>query len=162
MDVRAAQALLQIWLDQLIEGQARRPLSVAGIATAVAVRGNREADMARDNRKLLHIEVGPLQIDVPQTVGYYGGIGAALAFGLLEPPLAAFIAAVPLIKILAERGSPIPVRFLAEVLEGAARPVGSDADGTVRLADPDRAQRDIQKVKAAAEPAAAKRHAASV
>jgi hypothetical protein len=92
--------------------------------------------MARDNRKLLHIEVGPLQIDVPQTVGYYGGIGAALAFGLLEPPLAAFIAAVPLIKILAERGSPIPVRFLAEVLEGAARPVGSDADGTVRLADP--------------------------
>jgi hypothetical protein len=77
--------------------------------------------MARGNRKLLHIEVGPLQIDVPQTVGYYGGIGAALAFGLLEPPLAAFIAAVPLIKILAERGSPIPVRFLAEVLEGAAR-----------------------------------------
>jgi hypothetical protein len=118
--------------------------------------------MARDNRKLLHIEVGPLQIDVPQTVGYYGGIGAALAFGLLEPPLAAFIAAVPLIKILAERGSPIPVRFLAEVLEGAARPVGSDADGTVRLADPDRAQRDIQRVKAAAEPAAANRHAASV
>jgi hypothetical protein len=104
----------------------------------------------------------PLQIDVPQTVGYYGGIGAALAFGLLEPRLAAFIAAVPLIMILAERGSPIPVRFLAEVLEGAARPVGSDADGTVRLADPDRAQRDIQRVKAAAEPVAAKRHAACV
>ncbi|MCU1616210.1 MAG: hypothetical protein JWO98_3750, partial [Frankiales bacterium] len=44
--------------------------------------------MARDDRKLLHVELGPVQIDVPQTVGYYGGLGAALAFGLLEPPLA--------------------------------------------------------------------------
>jgi hypothetical protein len=116
--------------------------------------------MARDNRKLLHIELGPVQIDVPQTVGYYGGIGAALAFGLLEPPLAAFIAAVPLIKILAERGSPIPVRFVAEMLQGAAKPVGSDAEGTVRLAEPDRAQRDTQKVESVARPAPVKRPAA--
>jgi hypothetical protein len=118
--------------------------------------------MAGDDRKLLHIELGPLQIDVPQTVGYYGGIGAALAFGLLEPPLAAFIAAVPLIKILAERGAPIPVRFVAEILQGAAKPVGSDAEGTVRLADPDRARRDTQKVESAAKPAAARRHPAPV
>ena len=117
--------------------------------------------MASDNRKLLHIELGPVQIDVPQTVGYYGGIGAALALGLLEPPLAAFIAAVPLIKILAERGSPIPVRFVAEVLEGAAKPVGSDAEGTVRLADPDRAQRERKKVAAAAKPAPTRRRLAS-
>ena len=116
--------------------------------------------MARDDRKLLHVEVGPVQIDVPQTVGYYGGLGAALAFGLLEPPLAAFIAAVPLIKILAERGSPLPVRFVAEILQGAAKPVGSDAEGTVRLADPERAQRDTRKVESAAKPAPAKRSAA--
>ena len=116
--------------------------------------------MAGDNRKLLHIELGPIQIDVPQTVGYYGGLGAALALGILEPPLAAFIAAVPLIKILAERGSPIPVRFVSEVLLGAAKPVGSDAEGTVRLADPDRAARDTQKVEAAAKPTPAKRTAA--
>lgn len=108
--------------------------------------------MAGDNRKLLHVELGPVQIDIPQTVGYYGGIGAALAFGLLEPPLAAFIAAVPLIKILSERGAPLPVRFVAEILQGAAKPVGSDAEGTVRLADPDRAERDTAKVKAAAKP----------
>lgn len=116
--------------------------------------------MAGDNRKLLHIELGPIQIDVPQTVGYYGGLGAALALGVLEPPLAAFIAAVPLIKILAERGSPIPVRFVSEVLLGAAKPVGSDAEGTVRLADPDRAARDTQKVEAAAKSTPAKRPAA--
>jgi hypothetical protein len=118
--------------------------------------------MAGDNRKLLHIQLGPVQIDVPETVGYYGGLAAAVAFGLLEPPLAAFIAAVPLIKILTERGSPIPVRFVAEILQGAAKPVGSDADGTVRLADPERAQRDTQKVEAAAKPTAATRHPASV
>ena len=110
--------------------------------------------MAGDKPKLLHIELGPVQIDVPQTIGYYGGIGAGLAVGLLEPPLAAFIAVVPLIKILAERGSPIAVRFVAEVLLGAAKPVGSDAEGTVRLADPDRAQRDTRELEAAAHPSA--------
>jgi hypothetical protein len=118
--------------------------------------------MARENRKLLHLELGPIEIDVPQTVGYYGGIGAALAFGLLEPPMAAFIAAVPLIKILTERGSPVPVRFVAEILQGAAKPVGSDAEGTVRLADPDRAQRERQELKASVEPATNRRRAASV
>lgn len=117
--------------------------------------------MAGENRKLLHIELGPIQIDVPQTVGYYGGIGAAVALGLLEPPLAAFIAAVPLVKILAERGLPIPVRFVAEVLQGAAKPVGSDAQGTVRLAEPGRARRDTRKVEAVAKTATTKRRAAS-
>jgi hypothetical protein len=116
--------------------------------------------MARENRKMLHVELGPVQVDIPQTVGYYGGIGAALAFGLLEPPLAAFIAAVPLIKILAERGSPVPIRFVAEILQGAAKPVGSDAEGTVRLAEPNRVQRDTEKVEAAAKPTDAKRAAA--
>lgn len=87
-------------------------------------------------RTLLHIELGPVQIDVPQTVGYYSGIGVGLALGILEPPLAAFIAAVPLIKILAERSS-MPARFVGELLQGAAKPIGGDAEGTVRLADRD-------------------------
>lgn len=96
-----------------------------------------------DDQKLLHIEVGPVAIDVPQTVGYFGGLAAAVALGLLEPPLAAFIAAVPLVQILSDPGSPVPVRFLAEVLLGAAKPVGSDAEGTVHLAEPGRARRDV-------------------
>jgi hypothetical protein len=98
--------------------------------------------MANDDRKLLHVRLGPIEVDVPQTVGYFGGIGAALALGLLEPPLAAFIAAVPLVKILADPGSPIPVRLVAEVITGAAKPVGSDAEGTVRIADAARAEQD--------------------
>jgi hypothetical protein len=107
--------------------------------------------MTDDNRKLLHVELGPVQIDVPQSVGYFGGIAAAVALGLLEPPLAAFIAVVPLIKILADPGSPIPVRFVAEILKGAAKPVGSDAEGTVRLAEPARARQETAKLEAAAK-----------
>ena len=104
--------------------------------------------MANDDRKLLHVRLGPLEVDVPQTVGYFGGIGAALALGLLDPPLAAFIAAVPVVKMLADPGSPIPVRFVAEIVQGAAKPVGSDAEGTVRLAA-DRAAHDTQQAERA-------------
>src|SRR5947208_470341 len=43
---------------------------------------------------------GPIQIDWPRTIGYYGGIGLATAFELIEPPLALFIAAIPLLKML--------------------------------------------------------------
>jgi hypothetical protein len=105
--------------------------------------------MSHEDGKLLHVEIGPVAIDVPQTMGYFGGIAAAMALGLLEPPLAAFIAAVPLVKILASPGSPVPVRFIAEVLEGAAKPVGSDAEGTVRLAAPGRARREVQRTERA-------------
>ena len=106
-------------------------------------------------RTLLHIELGPVQIDVPQAVGYYSGIGAALALGILEPPLAAFIAAVPLIKILAERRS-VPVRFVGELLEGAAKPIGGDAEGTVRLDDREPTGGGTEALETAAKPAAAR------
>jgi hypothetical protein len=110
--------------------------------------------MASDDGKLLHVEIGPVGIDVPQTVGYFGGLGLAVAIGLIEPPLGAFIAAVPLFKILADRGNPTPVRFVSEILLGAAKPVGSDAEGTVQLADPGRERREAGVVRAAAQPAA--------
>ena len=108
--------------------------------------------MAHDDGKLLHVRLGPLEVDVPQTVGYFGGIGAALALGLLEPPLAAFIAAVPLVKLLADPGSPIPVRLVAEVIKGAAKPVGSDAEGTVRIADASRAEQEAHGAERSVEP----------
>lgn len=113
--------------------------------------------MTHGDRKLLHIEIGPIAVDVPQTVGYFGGLAAALALGWVEPPLAAFIAAVPLVKILADPGSPIPVRALAEVVLGAAKPVGSDAEGTVHLAEPGKARRDAGKAERAVRPVAAHR-----
>jgi len=78
------------------------------------------------------VHVGPLVIDVPRTVGYYGGIAAALAFELIAPELALFIAAVPLVKLLKRRDAGRAERAVAGVFEGAMKPVGGDAESVVR------------------------------
>ncbi|HXR64303.1 MAG TPA: hypothetical protein VN729_00155 [Ktedonobacteraceae bacterium] len=77
--------------------------------------------------------VGPVEIDWPRTIGYYGGVGLALAFELVEPPLAIFIAAIPLLKMLNHPGASQPTRFVGQVFEGAAQPVGGSAESTVQL-----------------------------
>ena len=93
-----------------------------------------------------------MQIDLPQTLGYFGGIAAGLAFGILEPPLAAFIAAIPILKMLADPAAPQPVRLVGEMLQGAAKPVGSDGEGTIQLADPHRAWQDLKHLEAPGSP----------
>jgi hypothetical protein len=91
----------------------------------------------RSTQRGMVIELGRLEIDVPRSLGYFGGIGAAIAFGLIEPPLGLFIAAIPVLKLLGKANLPAPARFTAEVLDGAALPLGGDALGTVRLRDPE-------------------------
>ena len=88
-----------------------------------------------DESGILEIQVGPVLIDVPRSIGYFGGVGTALALGMVDPPLAAFIAAVPFLAMLTHRSLPVPVRFLGETLDGAAKPVGGDDDGYVKLRD---------------------------
>jgi hypothetical protein len=82
--------------------------------------------------------IGPREVDWPKTVGYYGGIGLAVAFELIEPPLALFIGAVPLLKLLKQPRDPLLVRVVADVAEGAAKPVGGDAESVVRVAQDQR------------------------
>jgi hypothetical protein len=77
--------------------------------------------------------IGPVEIDWPRTIGYYGGVGLAAAFGLVEPPLAIFIAAIPLLKMLNHPGASAPTRFVGELLEGAAKPVGGSSEATIQL-----------------------------
>lgn len=84
---------------------------------------------------VLEIQIGTVEVDVPRSVGYFGGLAAAVGLGLIEPPLAVFIAAVPLYKALTNTVLPRPLRVIGEVLEGAAKPVGSDADGVIQLED---------------------------
>lgn len=79
--------------------------------------------------------VGILEIDWPKTVGYYGGIGLALAFELIEPPVAVFIAFIPLFKLLSHPKLPMPARIVGQVLEGASQPVGGADEATIHLAD---------------------------
>lgn len=85
----------------------------------------------------LQSTIGPVEIDWPRTIGYYGGIGLATAFELIDPPLALFIAAVPLFKMLNNPQVPWLGRFLSQFLEGAAQPVGGSAEATVRLQTPE-------------------------
>jgi len=95
------------------------------------------------------IEIGRLQIDVPRSLGYFGAIGAAVAFGVIEPPLGAFIAAVPLLKMLGKGNLPEPTRFVSKVVDGAAQPVGGEAQGTVRLRDPEEEAEDVATAQSA-------------
>jgi len=81
--------------------------------------------------------VGALEIDWPRSLGYFGGTALAVAAGLIEPPLGLFIAAVPFLKMLDLPHLPNRFRFVAQVFEGVAKPVGGDSQGTVRLVTPE-------------------------
>lgn len=84
-------------------------------------------------------QIGPIEVNWPKAAGYYSGIGLAAFYGLIEPPLAIFIAAVPLFKMLSQPGAPLSVRFVSEVLDGASKPVGGDGEAAVKLANRDNA-----------------------
>jgi len=122
----------------------------APVSKAAATAGQPTKKTSKD--RAIHLDIGPLEIDIPRTLGYYGGISAAVAFGVLEPPVAVFIAVVPLIKMLSTRVAPPPLRFLAQMLQGAGKPVGSDGQGTIRLNDPERARHDIDHIKSGSAP----------
>jgi hypothetical protein len=76
--------------------------------------------MAEQDRGLTN-RIGPVEIDWTQAIGYFGGIGLATAFGLIEPPIAIFIAAVPFFKVLNRPHAPRPARFVGPVLEGSCK-----------------------------------------
>jgi hypothetical protein len=96
--------------------------------------------MAKDPDRGLVIQVGSLDIDIPRSAGYYGGVVLAVALGLIDPPLGLFIAVVPVLKMLTNARFPTPVRFIGQFLEGTATPVGGDAEGTVRFQTPKKPQ----------------------
>ena len=85
-----------------------------------------------DGRLVAH--VGKVDVDIPRSVGYFGAIGLAVAFEVIEWPVGLFIAAIPFVKMLNRPKLPDPVRFVEHVLDGAAKPVGGDSEGTIRIA----------------------------
>lgn len=103
-----------------------------------------------DESGFYDIRLGPVQIDVPRSVGYFGGVSVAVVLGLVDPPLAAFIAAAPFLAMLTHRSLPLPVRVVGEALEGAAKPVGGDDDGYVKVHDEQRERERDRAVAARA------------
>jgi len=55
-----------------------------------------------------------------------------VALDLVSMPIALFIAAVPFLKLMNRPNAPKPQRFFSHLVDGAAKPVGGDAEGTVR------------------------------
>jgi hypothetical protein len=115
--------------------------------------------MAEENDVLV-TRTNRVEIDWPQLVGYYGGIGLALAAEILDPPLAIFIGAIPIIKLLKRKGASFPTRLVTQVIEGAAVPVGGEAQSAVRILSPEESQqraeqRNQQSQKQRGEPAPA-------
>lgn len=98
-------------------------------------------DEAQEDRDLVG-RVGPMEVNWPRSIGYFGGLGLAVAFGVIEPPLGLFIAAVPFFKMLNRPKAPRSVRLVSQLLDGASQPVGGDvevnenSDFTVRLTTP--------------------------
>lgn len=88
---------------------------------------------------------------MPRSVGYYGGVAAAVGLGLVEPPLGIFIAGIPVIKALTHRAAPLAIRLVGEILEGGAKPIGGDADAVVRIDDRRLADEKAAEIAAWAE-----------
>ena len=79
---------------------------------------------------------GPVEIDWPKTIGYYGGLALAVGFELIPTPLALFVAAIPVFKMLNRPRAPRTIRFVSQLLDGAAKPVGGDGESTFRFTTP--------------------------
>ena len=99
----------------------------------MATRAKRTKNPETEEEPRLVSRVGALELDWPRSIGYFGGVGVAVAAGLIDPPLGLFIAAVPFLKMLDLPKMPNLPRFVGQVLEGVAKPVGGDSQGTVRL-----------------------------
>src|SRR5207237_10482155 len=55
-------------------------------------------DMAEQDRRVTR-RIGPLDSDWPRSIGYYGGIGLAVAAGLVGAPVAVSVAALPVLEV---------------------------------------------------------------
>src|SRR5579872_2153335 len=92
--------------------------------------------MAEQDRGLTS-KIGPVEVDWPRSAGYFGGIALAVAVGVIDPPVGVFIAAIPFIKMLNRPRAPRALRIVAQVFDGAAKPVGGDSEATIQINTPD-------------------------
>jgi hypothetical protein len=80
------------------------------------------------------IDHSHIEVDWPRSIGFFGAIGAAVALDLVSMPIAVFVAAVPFLKLMNRPNAPKPQQFFSHLVDGAAKPVGGDSEGTVRWA----------------------------
>jgi hypothetical protein len=91
----------------------------------------------RDSRGLVG-QVDHIEVDWPRSLGFFGGLGAAVALELVPIPIAVFVASVPFLKLLNRPNARKPQRFFSHIVDGAAKPVGGDSEGTIKWSPPRR------------------------
>lgn len=116
--------------DQALGKQGKAAQSNAGQAAR---------DVPQEERDLTS-KFGALEINWPKTVGFYGGIALAVGLELIEPELGLFVATIPIFKMLDRPRSSRPWRFITQLFDGAAQPVGGTGTDTIRLVTPDKPQ----------------------
>jgi hypothetical protein len=89
--------------------------------------------MSQPNEQGMVSRLGPLEVDWPRALGYYGGISAAVALGVIEWPVGLFIASIPFFKVIDRPTASFPERAIGQILEGAALPVGGDSPSAIRM-----------------------------
>jgi hypothetical protein len=115
--------------------QSTKRQAVSGmLGSAVGPSRPQVASAGKGEDRDLIIRVGSFEIDWPKSIGYFGGVALAVAYDLIAAPVGLFIAAIPLVKLFKHPGQSWSVRLIADAVEGAAKPVGGDAEATVRLA----------------------------
>jgi hypothetical protein len=82
-----------------------------------------------------------IEVDWPRSIGFFGALGVAVALDLVSMPIAVFVAAVPFLKMMNRPNAPKPQQFFSHLVDGAAKPVGGDSEGTVRWASHPRSDR---------------------
>jgi hypothetical protein len=97
----------------------------------------RPEDEQQEKDEALVSRIGALEVDWPRSVGYFGGIALAVGLELIDPPIGLFIAAIPFLKMLNLSRAEFPPRFIGHLLEGMAKPVGGDSQGTIRFVTPE-------------------------
>ena len=88
----------------------------------------------RQNEEGVTGQADHIEIDWPRSLGFFGGLGVAVALDLVPVPIAAFVAAVPFLKLLNQPQASTTRTFVSHLVDGAAKPVGGDGEGTVRWA----------------------------
>jgi hypothetical protein len=77
--------------------------------------------------------IGPIEVDWPRSVGHHGGVALAVALEIIDWSVGLFLATIPMVKLPNWRPLPRAVRFPVQVFEGMSKPVGGDAEGTLRM-----------------------------
>ena len=85
--------------------------------------------------KVVHVVSRPaaVRVDWRRTAAYVGGVAAAVAFEIIEWPIAVLLVGFPLVRMLNRRRLPPVARLAIEAVEDVARPVVGEAMGATAL-----------------------------